>query len=415
MKMSFRTLMLGASLATTLVMYSCKKQEPMGNNNNVAPTEENDNFRMTGAVAEKPGDLVGVRAIMSQDFVDQQAISIKTMTDKINQTFAAASKRNGGGGGADMTAPTVSITSPSNSTAVSGTVGISVSASDNVGVASVTVAVDGTTIGTMTAAPYNFSWNSTNALSGSHTITATARDAAYNAASSSVQVTINTTIIQPIITPSSYSITMPSVRNQGSEGSCVSFAAAYTRAAEQYFKTGATSYSDVSNMFSPEYIFDQTKAYSDCSGSSVSAALNLLKSKGVCSWNSMVYSSSNGCALVPTASQDQEAANYKIASYSVIANTDMTTIKSKISSNHPIIITVNIDNQFYNAGPGFIWSSSTGTVGAHALTICGYDDSKHAYKVINSWGTNWGDAGYTWIDYTFFTTVASYYVYVENL
>jgi hypothetical protein len=406
MKKTFRTLALGATLATSLFWYSCKKQDQsMGND--TTKTEDNENFRMSGVVMDDPASLKSIKVLLSQDYMDQKSSEVA------NILMAAKGRPKPGG---DIAPPSVSITSPSSGTAVSGTVSIAVSASDNVGVSSVSVSVDGTVINTISSAPYNFSWNTGTALSGSHTISATAYDAANNASSSTIQVTINAIVVQPPTSlPSSYQITMPSVRNQGSEGSCVSFAAAYTRAREEYNKTGATSYSDAVNMFSPEYIFDQTKAFADCSGSSVSAALNLLKSKGVCTWNSMIYSSSNGCALIPTSAQDIEAANYKIASYTTIINSDQTTIKTKLASNHPIIITVNIDQSFYSATAGFIWSSSTGTVAAHALTICGYDDAKHAYKVINSWGTGWGDAGYTWIDYTFFPTVASYYLYAENL
>jgi len=413
MKMTFRTLTLGLTLTTSLFWYSCKKQDQPGNDSTVIKTEESDQFRMSGVVAEKPNALLGVNMLVSRDFISKQVADENQKQSNINTQLNAAT--TGGRKTGDRTPPTVSITSPSNGAAVSGTVTITVNATDNIGVSSVSVSVDGIVIGTSVTAPYSFSWNTSSAASGSHTITATAKDVAQNFTNTSISATINTTIIPPSGTPSSYQITMPSVRNQGSEGSCVSFAAAYTRAAEQYYKTGSSSYNDASNMFSPEYIFDQTKAYADCSGSSVSAALNLLKNKGVCTWNSMLYSSSNGCAILPTASQDLEAASYKIASYSVIANNDQATIKSKLAANHPIIITVNIDNSFYNAGAGFVWSASTGTVAAHALTICGYDDAKHAYKVINSWGTNWGDAGYTWIDYTFFPTVASYYLYVENL
>jgi C1A family cysteine protease len=66
-----------------------------------------------------------------------------------------------------------------------------------------------------------------------------------------------------------------------------------------------------------------------------------------------------------------------------------------------------VDSYFYNAGPGFIWKSYSPTLlGQHAVAICGYDDAKHAYKVVNSWGTGWGDAGYSWIDYDFLPTVS---------
>lgn len=90
----------------------------------------------------------------------------------------------------DTTPPTVSITSPSDSSTVSGTVSIATTASDNVGVASVSLKVDGSLFGTATATPYTFSWNTTTMSNGTHTLTVTASDAAGNTASASVTVTV---------------------------------------------------------------------------------------------------------------------------------------------------------------------------------------------------------------------------------
>jgi len=225
----------------------------------------------------------------------------------------------------------------------------------------------------------------------------------------------DTTVIAPAPLPSSYLITMPSVRYQGTEGSCVAFAVTYTRAAEQYYKTGAVSYNDGINVFSPEYVFNQAKSSSDCSGSAVTTSLEILKSQGVCTWQSMPYSATNGCSLMPTSAQTAEAANYRIISYSKLIDSDKVAIKTMIAKNHPVIATFTIDNSFYNATPGFIWKTLTGNSGSHTMAICGYDDAKHAYKAINSWGTTWGDAGYIWIDYDFFPVAASYYTYAITL
>jgi C1A family cysteine protease len=83
-----------------------------------------------------------------------------------------------------------------------------------------------------------------------------------------------------------------------------------------------------------------------------------------------------------------------------------------IGSNHPVITSILVDNSFINAGPGFIWTTYSGSGSLpHALMICGYDDAKHAYKVMSSWGTTWGDSGFSWIDYDFFPQKASYYAY----
>ena len=224
---------------------------------------------------------------------------------------------------------------------------------------------------------------------------------------------VDTTVITPSPLPSKYSLAMPSVRYQGTEGSCVAFAVTYARDCEQYYKTGAVTYNDASNVFSPEYVFNQV-GLPDCSGSAVTTSLDLLKNKGVCTWQSMPYSA-NGCSLLPTATQTAEAANYKITSYARLIDSDRVAIKTMIAANHPVIASFTIDNGFYSAYPGFIWKTLTGNSGSHTMAICGYDDAKHAYKAINSWGTTWGDAGYIWIDYDFFPVAASYYTYVMTL
>jgi hypothetical protein len=96
-----------------------------------------------------------------------------------------------GGGTADTQPPVVSLLSPANGAVVSGTITIQVAASDNVGATSVSIAVDGALLCTLAAAPYSCSWNTTTAANGTHTLTATAKDAAGNAATASITVTLN--------------------------------------------------------------------------------------------------------------------------------------------------------------------------------------------------------------------------------
>lgn len=223
----------------------------------------------------------------------------------------------------------------------------------------------------------------------------------------------DSTFLPPATLPSRHVLAMPPVGNQGAESSCMAWATAYARSVEHFYSTGATTYSNSTNIVSPEYIYNLAKVNADCySGTAFVFTLNLLVDKGVCTWASMPYSSSNGCSLLPTAAQDLEAANYQIPVYSRIYNYDQAAIKNMIYTSHPVLTGVSIDQNFRNASPGYIWNSYSGFSGDHGIVICGYDDAKHAYLAINSWGTNWGDAGFIWIDYDFFPTISSYYLYV---
>jgi hypothetical protein len=97
----------------------------------------------------------------------------------------------GGGGGGDTTAPTASITSPTNGSTVTGNVQITATASDNVAVARVELYVDGVLFATDTSAPYNFNWNTKKVSRTTHTLQVRAYDAAGNVGSSAtVTVTV---------------------------------------------------------------------------------------------------------------------------------------------------------------------------------------------------------------------------------
>ena len=39
--------------------------------------------------------------------------------------------------------------------------------------------------------------------------------------------------------------------------------------------------------------------------------------------------------------------------------------------------------------------------GSHAMVVVGYDDDRQAFRILNSWGRNWGEGGYGWFGYDF--------------
>lgn len=103
---------------------------------------------------------------------------------------------------ADTLAPAVGITNPTGGASVSGLVAVDVGASDNVGVTKVELRVNGQVLATDTAAPYQFSWDSTKVSNGSHALTATAFDAAGNVkTSSNVGVTVANNVVADTVAP----------------------------------------------------------------------------------------------------------------------------------------------------------------------------------------------------------------------
>lgn len=84
----------------------------------------------------------------------------------------------------DGSAPTATLTAPANGASISGTVTLSATASDDVGVERVDFLLDGAVLGSDASAPYALDWNSTTAGNGIHTLQARAVDLADNVGTS---------------------------------------------------------------------------------------------------------------------------------------------------------------------------------------------------------------------------------------
>jgi hypothetical protein len=139
----------------------------------------------------------------------------------------------------------------------------------------------------------------------------------------------------------------------------------------------------------------------------------------------------------PNSTQLADAAKHKnVASYNIFQGygnggyAQRNTVKNEIygngSSSHTLVgiaIPVYPEWDYAQANDTYVVDRPTHgerSRGGHMVTIIGYDDNKSyngyvgAFKVINQWGTSWGNAGYTWISYDFFQNVASEAWYMET-
>ena len=96
-------------------------------------------------------------------------------------------------GPVDTVAPTVTMTAPANGAALTGSVAVSATASDNLNaLAGVQFKLDGVNLGAEdTTSPYGITWNTTANGNSPHVLTAVARDTSGNTTTSTpVAVTI---------------------------------------------------------------------------------------------------------------------------------------------------------------------------------------------------------------------------------
>lgn len=195
----------------------------------------------------------------------------------------------------------------------------------------------------------------------------------------------------------------PPPGNQGAQGSCVGWAIGY----------GAKSYAEVieegwspsttDHQFSPSWIYNQINGGAD-NGSRMSDALDLIVDAGADTIDNFPYSAAN-FTTQPNSASYERAASYPATSWNTVTVSEVA-IKSELARGNavPIAIQVLPDFDSLNSTTNLIYDSSAGSSrGGHAITLIGYDDTRGAFRFINSWGTGWGQGGYGWIAYSFIT------------
>lgn len=109
-----------------------------------------------------------------------QADGNHTLTAKAYDSAGNVTTSSTVGVSVDNTAPTTALSAPAANASLKGTVTVSATASDNVGVVQVEFYAGTTLLGTLSAAPYSVSWDTTQGANGGVTLTTKAYDAAGN-------------------------------------------------------------------------------------------------------------------------------------------------------------------------------------------------------------------------------------------
>jgi C1A family cysteine protease len=183
------------------------------------------------------------------------------------------------------------------------------------------------------------------------------------------------------------------VEDQGALGSCTANAIAGAYEYMQKRITGKDG--DVSRLF---LYYQERKAegtVAQDAGAALRDGIVSLQETGICSENTWPYQ-------IDTFSEDpshaayHEAKHHKIdAAFSIPI--DLMSVAGCLASGYPIAFGVKIFESFEDHGNhGRIALPAQGEkcLGGHAMLLVGYDANLKLFLVRNSWGPDWGDAGY---------------------
>ena len=116
----------------------------------------------------------------------------------------------------------------------------------------------------------------------------------------------------------------------------------------------------------------------------------------------------NGCASLATMPEGRHAppraAFIEAKTFSGARNSRVRTlqeIKAEILDGYPVILVIALDDEFRNPEPDatpYQWSGTQREYN-HAVCAVGYDDTLQAILVLNSFGSDWKDAGFCWVSY----------------
>ncbi|MFC1713453.1 FlgD immunoglobulin-like domain containing protein [Candidatus Poribacteria bacterium] len=231
----------------------------------------------------------------------------------------------------------------------------------------------------------------------------------------------------------------PPIGDQGSLGSCTTFATTYYQLTHMVGRDKGWVQPDSPNydiIFSPRWTFNFQRD-SEKNGSSFWGNYNVLQNNGACTWNEFPYIGQteppeNYRAWCMDPDAWENAINYRIDPISYILDDDLVEIKNTLDNGYLLTFGTYVQNWQYttiedNLGSGYddyevgkdiaFWVN--GTRGGHAMTIVGYNDDiwtdvnksgdidegeLGAFRIANSWGTDSTslaakDNGFVWLAY----------------
>ena len=207
---------------------------------------------------------------------------------------------------------------------------------------------------------------------------------------------------------------LPPIENQGMIGSCSAWSTIYYCKSLQENMEREWGADDSSEMFSPLFSYNQiTNGRNE--GTAITDHMAIVVDQGCATMATFPYKYDLNAR--PDSKAKNEAVKYKAESYESLDVYDWDTdtwsvslsrVKTLLAQGYPVVVGFTIYENF-DTYKGGIYSKTGGNVtGGHAMCIVGYDDEQGYLKIVNSWGREWGDNGFFYLDYKLFEELAQW-------
>ncbi len=212
---------------------------------------------------------------------------------------------------------------------------------------------------------------------------------------------------------------LPPVDSQGGQGSCAAWAVGYYyktyQENKEHNRTSAAERQDAHNICSPAYVYNLIHVADD-NGAYFDDAFQVLDDLGCSSLADMPYDDGDYTTWPSTTAfkggmynRTQAPTGYAMSYLKLDSDTALDQLKQLLLNGHLATFGISVYGNYDNISDYnniYALADETGSNrGGHAQCIVGYDDTivtpdgTGAFRVVNSWGTGWGDNGFYWISY----------------
>jgi C1A family cysteine protease len=198
----------------------------------------------------------------------------------------------------------------------------------------------------------------------------------------------------PMALPTSYLGYYTPIKNQGSCGSCWAFGMTAMVESTALKLTGTTY------DLSEQYVLDCTSKTWGCNGGFFNF-VTFISPEGARAESCLPYIAKKNRQCVKTCPIVYQITNWAYVGTSTSVPS-VDAIKTAIYTYGAVAAAVYVDSYWQAYVSGCFNGTAAGSCN-HAIELVGWDDSlcggTGAWKLKNSWGTGWGEAGFMWINY----------------